>query len=117
MEDAAELQNILDELVRLAQDTASRDLTEFYNKMHTLAEAGYTPAIDLFVAGLDDEDTYWRKYCLTSVGFHYKFPPDSELTGKIRDLLLTDPDSGVRIAAACVLGVRSKWPDIVLVSA
>ena len=50
-------------------------------------------------------------------GYHYQFPPNSAITEKIRQLLLSDPDDDVRLTAASILGIRSVWLDPALMTA
>jgi hypothetical protein len=112
-----ELQAALDELIAARQGTAEHPYEYYVEKMRDLAEAGYPPAMDFFLECLDDPRWNWRYNGLCDLGFHYIFPPDSPVVEKIRQLLLTDPHSWVRDAAASVLGSRSSWPDMALVSA
>jgi len=87
---------------------------DIWSRCHDLAEAQYQPAKDFFVEGLDDPDWLWRHDCVTLLGFH--FPLENEVVEKIRDLLLNDPNSNIRMASASVLGVRSNHPDRALFS-
>ena len=112
-----ELQATLEELIAAREGSADQAYEYYAEKMCDLAEAGYPPAADFFLECLDDPRWNWRYNGLCDLGFHYVFPPDSPIVEKIRQLLLTDPHSWVRDAAAAVLGSRSSWPDAALVSA
>jgi HEAT repeat protein len=112
-----ELQVTLQELIAARRETADHAYEYYVEKMCDLAEVGYPPAMDFFLECLDDPRWNWRYNGLCNLGFHYVFPPDSPLVEKIRQLLLTDPHSWVRDTAASVLGSRSSWPDMALVSA
>ena len=109
----------------LAQAQVARDNPEPGHKeldkvrwqMHDLAEAQYQPAIEFFASCFDHEYSEWRLASVRDVGFHYPLTPDSPVTEKIRQLLLNDPDDGVRHAAAFVLSSRSRWPDSALSTA
>ena len=76
-----------------------------------MAEAHYLPAIEFFVAGLNDTDWAWREDCLSFLGFHYSLKNRIEIVEKFREMVVSDPSDDVRIAAASVLGVRSNLPD------
>lgn len=91
--------------------------SEIRSKMHELAEAQYVPALDFFLTFLNDPDWDWRLEGLQLAGFHYEFAPNSQITEKIRHLLATDANEYVRLTAAAVLGVCSKWPDAALITA
>lgn len=84
---------------------------------HDLAEAQYPPALNFFIEGLNDTAWDWRQRCLQMIGFHYDIPPNSEVIGKVRKMLESDPDGNVRMTAANVLGAISVLPDLSLVSA
>ena len=112
-----ERQTILEELVEAWQGQASETFDYYVEKMRDLAEASYEPAIALFVWCLDDPRWNWRYNGLCNLGFHYVFPSDGPIVAKIQDLLLTDPHSSVREAAASILGSRSRWPDEALIRA
>ncbi len=86
-------------------------------KAHALAEAKYLPASAFFRSCLTDPEAEWRLSGLQALGFHYDTSADEELLERIRYMLLTDPDMHVRIAAASILGTRSRWPDWALQSA
>jgi HEAT repeat protein len=109
--DQSDMRRLLDEITAMRQRADSRPYGHDWTKIHALAEAGYEPARDFFLAGLTDSRAAWRELCLQCLGFHYIFPPDGEIAETIRQLLLNDPNDMVRIAAASVLGVRAKWPD------
>ena len=109
--DQSGMRRILDEITSMRQRADSRPYGDDWAKIHSLAEAHYEPARDFFLSGLTDSRATWRELCLQCLGFHYIFPPDGEIAETIRQVLLNDPDDMVRIAAASVLGVRSKWPD------
>ncbi|MUL36525.1 hypothetical protein [Gloeocapsopsis dulcis] len=93
------------------------ELRKIWRQMHAVAEAQYLPAIDFFISCLDDVNSRWRLEGLQDVGYHYHFPPDSPITEKIRQLLLSDPNDDIRLAAASILGIRSVWLDPALVTA
>jgi HEAT repeat protein len=112
-----ELQATLEELIAARQEGADHAYEYYVEKMLDLAEVGYPPAMDFFLECLDDPRWNWRYNGLCNLGFHYVFPPDGPIVEKIRQLLLTDLHSWVRDAAASVLGSRSRWPDMALVSA
>ena len=112
--DQSEMRSILDEITAMRQRADSSAYGDEWAKIHALAEAQYEPARDFFLAGLTDSRAAWRELCLQCLGFHYLFPPDGEIAETIRQVLLNDPNDMVRMAAAAVLGVRSKWPDPVL---
>jgi hypothetical protein len=109
--DQNDMQRTLDEIIAMRQRADSRPYGDDWARIHALAEAHYEPARDFFLSGLTDSRAAWRELCLQCLGFHYIFPPDGEIAETIRQLLLNDPNDMVRIAAASVLGVRSKWPD------
>jgi hypothetical protein len=109
--DQSDMRRILDEITAMRQRADSSPYGGEWAKIHDLAEAGYEPARDFFLAGLTDSRADWRELCLQCLGFHYLFPPDGEIAETIRQVLLNDPNDMVRIAAASILGIRSKWPD------
>ncbi len=81
-------------------------LWESWNK---LALAHYEPAKEFFIERLQDERSDWREASLGLLGFDYKL--ESETLEKIRNLLLEDSDSGVRISAASILGNQGHYPE------
>jgi len=91
------------------------DYSIVWRKAHALADAEYPAAMDFFIQGLDEPNWRWRDDCISFLGFHY-FLEDDTLR-KIRNLLLSDPSSNVRITAASVLGKQSSLPDPALFSA
>lgn len=111
------MQQILNELKIAHRDTTSQSHELYWSKMHLLAEAQYLPAVAFFLACLDDSRADWREDCLTCLGFHYQLPPSSQILEKIRQVLLTDPNSFVRLAAASILGSRSTPSDPALIAA
>ncbi len=110
-------QTTLEVLVEAWQGNADNPFEYYAERMRDLAEASYEPAVDLFMRCLDDSRWNWRYNGLCSLGFHYVFPADSPIVTKIQELLLTDPHSSVREAAASILGSRSRWPDDALIRA
>lgn len=116
MEQETKLNLLLKEVIRLASDPISRNTEkDLWMKMHSLAEARYQPAMEFFLAGLDDNNWRLRETSLSLLGFHYEFSHDGEIIGKIREMLLNDPEANVRITAASILGLRSKWPEDTLI--
>lgn len=115
----AEMQQILAQAQAARENTSLEwdELTTIWWSMHDLAEAQYLPAIDFFMSCLNDVNSTWRLKGLQDVGYHYQFPPDSTITEKIRQLLLSDPDDDVRSTAASILGIRSVWLDPALMTA
>ncbi len=87
------------------------DHSAVWKKAHKLAEAHYLPAIEFFVAGLNDMDWVWREDCLSFLGFHYSLKNRIEIVEKFREMVVSDPSDDVRMTAAAVLGLRSKLPD------
>ncbi len=109
-------QKALEELIEAWRGNASDAFEYYVEKMRDLAEASYEPAGEFFMSCLDDPRWNWRYHGLCNLGFHYVFPSDSPIVMKIQGLLLTDPHSTVREAAASILGSRSRWPDEALIS-
>jgi hypothetical protein len=89
--------------------------TGLWRLCHQLAAEGYQPAKDFFIRKLDDSRWDWRKVSVQLLGFHFQL--DEKTIEKIRKILLSDLDSGVRIAAAGNLGKQSKFPDQTLIHA
>jgi|SRR5579859_1501876 len=117
--DESIVRSLFDE-AKAARDRASLnsdEKKEVWRKFHRLAEAEYIPARDYFVKGLNDPDWDWRSQCVSFLGYHYSFSPDDEIINKIREMVLNDPEDMVRLAAAHVLGSRSKWPEPALITA
>ncbi len=112
-----DFRQILEEVKVAHKNPSSQSHKYYLNNMHVLAKASYPPAMDFFISCLDDPRWDWRLDALTALGFHYQFPPDSELAEKIRQMLLTDPNVSIRVSAAIVLGGRSKGPDVALIHA
>jgi hypothetical protein len=79
------------------------------------AQMHYEPAKEFFIERLEDKRPVWREGCLGLLGFDYKL--EEQVMDKIRRLLQCDPDSGVRISAAAVLGSQGKYPEKTLVEA
>lgn len=92
-------------------------ISEIWSKMHELAEAQFKPAIDLYKNFLDDDEGQWREEGIRLLGFHYELEADGEIINKIRHLLETDPEPGVRISAANALESRTSWPEETLLRA
>jgi len=86
-----------------------------WEEWHELADAESQPAKEFFIERLQDIRSDWREVSISLLGFHYSLEQD--VLNQIRDLLISDPDSGVRIAAAAVLGHQSKLPEKSLVQA
>ena len=97
------------------EQTTEIDYSTVWRKAHILAEKEYPAAKDFFVQGLNDPNWRWRDDCVSFLGFHYLL--EDNILGKIRNLLLLDPSSNVRISAASVLGKQSSLPDQALFSA
>ncbi len=98
--------------------------SEMWSEMHDLAEAGYEPAVEFFQSFLDDPNWDWRLEGVRLLGFHYLFAAESDIIGKFRQLLLTDPNDFVRSSAAMALGSQlerlrpgPEWPDRALLQA
>ncbi len=89
--------------------------TGLWKKCHDLADAQFLPARRFFIKELDDSRWDWREASVSLLGFHYKL--GSKILEKIRFMLIHDPESGVRIACAGVLGHQSKFPDRALFAA
>jgi hypothetical protein len=105
-----ELQEMFEKLLHLSsQPDAKVYGTGLWEVCHSLADAGYPPAKDFFVERLENSRWDWRRASVSLLGFHYKL--EADILNKVRYLLIHDPDSGVRIAAASVLGVQSKLPE------
>ena len=90
--------------------------TEIWSIAHALAEDQYSPAIEFFVAGLNDNNWKWRDDCIAFLGFHYP-TLDKEIIDKFKKMLLHDPESSVRLTAAFALGKHSELPDEALLTA
>ena len=88
-----------------------------FTDMHDLAEAQYQPARAFFESCLGDLDRDWRLEAVRDIGFHYDLREDEDVLEKLRRMLVGDPDPGVRLAVAAVLGSQSSWPDWALESA
>lgn len=82
--------------------------------LHALAEMQYEPAIPFFIACLAAKDDGWRLEAARNLGYHYPLRPDDDAVLKLRQLALHDPDDEVRMVAVSVLGIRSQWPEPVL---
>lgn len=112
-----EMLSLLDEIKEAQKDGVSQSHEKYWSKMHLLAEAQYIPAFAFFLKCLDDPRADWREDCLTCLGFHYPLLADGQAVAKIRHLLLSDVDAFVRLAAAAVLGSRSRSLDPALITA
>jgi len=86
-----------------------------WKEWHELADAESQPAKEFFIDRLQDLRSDWREVSISLLGFHYSLEQD--ILDQIRDLLISDPDAGVRISAAGVLGHQSKLPEKSLVQA
>ena len=82
---------------------------ELWKPWHDLADAEDEPAKEFFIERLQDSRTSWREECLSFLGFHYEL--DDKVLEMIRGMLTHDKDSGVRIAAASVLGSQGQFPE------
>jgi HEAT repeat protein len=80
-------------------------------RLHDLAEAQDEKAKSFFIKVLTHGDSVWREEALDNLGFHYDLRSDESVINIIRDLLISDNDSDVRLAAAFALGNQSAWPD------
>jgi hypothetical protein len=112
-----EMQTVLDEVIALHTNPASRSTPIYMEKMHPLAEAQYVAAKPFFIACLNDKRADWRYDCLNALGFHYDLSSDESVKAKLRDLLLHDEDDLIRSAAARILGLNSTWLDEALFTA
>jgi hypothetical protein len=113
MKAMSEMHDKLNQVQQAYQTGISRQEVEWI--MHDLAESRYAPALPFFLSLMDDQDWDWRLEAVRLVGFHYDFSSTSEISEKIRRLLLSDPSPFVRMSAALTLGGRSQWPDKALV--
>lgn len=109
MNDSTDIQRLLDTLKAWKGGKIELDHSSAWKMAHSLAEDHYLPAMDFFIAGLNDSDWVWRQDCVQFLGFHYQL--DREMVKKIRETLITDPSEEVRMSAASVLGRRSNLPD------
>lgn len=101
----AEARQALSENRSIYQDILSR-------RLHALAEAQDEKAKAFFAEVMHSaEDSDWRLETLRDIGFHYDLRNDPAIVAQIREMLLSDPDVDVRMAAASILGIRSSWPD------
>lgn len=81
-------------------------------RLHALAEAHNEKAKTFFAEVMQSaNDGTWRLETLRDIGFHYDLSDDPAIVTKIREMLLSDPDEDVRMAAASILGIQSSWPD------
>lgn len=80
-------------------------------RLHDLAEIQDERAKSFFIEVLTRGDSIWREEALDNLGFHYDLRSDERVINIIRDLLVSDDDSDVRLAAAFALGNQSAWPD------
>jgi hypothetical protein len=118
MNNKMNMQEKLNTVIRLKMESPDNNWpTQIWALCHDLAEAQYQPALNFFLDGLNDTAWDWRQRCLQMIGFHYEIPPNSEITDKVRKMLMSDPDVNVRMTAADVLGDISILPDPVLVNA
>ena len=109
------VQNIIHEAQLARKNPVDRQqLRKLKKQLHKLAESGDLLAKEFFLSCLSDPDPDWRLHGLRNLGFHYSFSPESETCNKIRTLLLEDDDSDIRMSAASVLGIRSRWLDSAL---
>jgi HEAT repeat protein len=114
-----ELKSMNEKLELLRESVKDPDTRVFGSGLwiicHNLADAGCLPAKAIFIDMLDDPRWDWRRTCVSLLGFHYKL--EQKTLNKIRELLLNDPDSGVRIVSAYTLGNQAKLPEKTLISA
>jgi HEAT repeat protein len=117
-----EMNERIDGLKRHFNELKARSLEEdaqiygsdLWGSWHDLANVQFEPAKQFFIERLQDLRWDWRRECISLLGFHYKL--ENEVLEKIRDLLVHDHDSGVRIAAASVLGFQGQFPEKVLIN-
>jgi hypothetical protein len=110
------LEEIFGKLIAFASQEDARVYgTGFWKIGHRLAKEKYEPAKHFFVSRLDDSRRDWRRVSVELLGFHYQL--ETQVVDKIRSMLATDPDSGVRIAAAYTLGKQSRFPESALMHA
>jgi len=108
------LENSFDKIQKLSKQPDTRIYgTGLWGICHDLAEANYPSAKEFFIKELDDPRWDWRRVSVSLLGFHYKLEP--QIIEKIRELTIRDPDSGVRIASASVLGLQGKFPEETLI--
>ena len=111
------LQAILQEVQSAVHSSMNAaDRQQIWRKMHLLAEHQLSQAQALFLALLEHPDWSWRVEALEDLGFHYQLQPESQAVERIRQLALNDPSDFVRMTAASVLGIRSVWPEQVLLN-
>jgi len=111
-----ELDNLFEEIKACSLQAENKVYgTGLWKLLHKLAEAKYQPAKEFFIQGLDDPRWDWRRESISLLGFHYQLEPP--VVEKIRRLVIHDPDSGARIAAASVLGSQGEFPEDTLVKA
>lgn len=108
---------LFEELVVAAQDPSARAIDHYLSKMHVLAEARYMEAFPFLVQLLNDSRSDWVEHAILAIGFHYRFDPVGAEVKTIQQLLTHHSDDFVRLAAASVLGGRSRWPDNYLMKA
>jgi hypothetical protein len=89
--------------------------SDLWSSWHALADGQDPSAKEFLVERLSDARIAWREVGVSLLGFHYKL--DDQILNKIRELLLHDSDSGVRISAASVLGSQGKFPEETLITA
>jgi HEAT repeat protein len=110
-----DMEETLNLLMTWKEHLTEIDYSIMWRKAHALAENEFPAAKDFFVQGLNDPNWRWRDDCISFLGFHYLL--ENDILKKIRNLLLFDPNSNVRISAASVLGKQSSLPDPALISA
>jgi hypothetical protein len=116
MNSTEDMQSILDKLIIAStQPDVKLYGSGLWKLCHQLAEAKFLPALDFFILSLENPRWDWREVSVSLLGFHYDLDP--QVINKIRHLLIQDPESGVRIAAASVLGKQGIYPEKTLIDA
>lgn len=115
MKKSMNMEESLNMLKAWKERSTDMDYSKAWKIGHALAEEKYPAAKDFFVQGLEDPNWRWRDDCVSFLGFHYLLEDD--ILERIRNLLLSDSSSNVRISSAVVLGKQSSLPDPALFSA
>jgi hypothetical protein len=89
--------------------------TDLWGMWHDFADIQYEPAKEFFIERLNDIRPNWRAERVSMLGFHYKL--DNDVLDKIRDLLVHDIDTDVRMTAPSVLGTQGQYPERTIVYA
>jgi HEAT repeat protein len=96
---------------------ARMPVSELWEELHALAEAGHSAAMPLFESMLDDPEWPWRQLGIQLLGFHFRFKDNDPFLARLRDVLASDPEPQVRISAAFALGGQTRWQEKCLVDA